>query len=174
MLIPESDSQSRIVPAGVIVHTNASNGSIETLYNLYQRTTGEAHFQLEVAPPNGKGRLAQYIDTHTRADNNYRANSYTQNGMLKGWISIETADLGDPYTKSFSDLGQRQQLVDLRYGPLIRMGPGSAGTPCGATTSAAQVPASTVGSRRPTAPRASSTTRGRTPTGRSARALVRV
>lgn len=122
LLVPQGTvgnpaQQSKIVPRGIIVHTNASNTSIERLHDLYMPGSGygggEAHFQLETGVAPGSHRLAQYVDTDIRADNNYHANSFTLNGTLYGYLSIESGDLGQPYDKTFTDLGQRQQLEDL-------------------------------------------------------------
>lgn len=118
MLIPEGDlaggdDQPRIHPVLIILHTNASNRTIEQIRAQYLNSNGEAHFQLETRTSPASGRLAQYVDTDIRADNNYRANSFVVGGELRGAISIETGDLGSPYTKNWTDLGQRQMLEDL-------------------------------------------------------------
>jgi hypothetical protein len=114
MLIPESGSQPRIRPRALILHTNASNTSIAGAASLMARSDQEFHWQME-APGTGRvaGRLAQFVDTTTRADNNFRGNSWEEGGVLYGCCSCETADHGSPYEKSWTDLGQRDALEDL-------------------------------------------------------------
>jgi hypothetical protein len=112
MLLPESATQPRIRPVLVVLHTNGGNNTLESSYRYWQGADTEAHFQLECGPPNGRGRLGQYIDTGTRADSQSAANSFYRAGVLCGAISIETSDLGSPWEKSWTDLGQRQTLED--------------------------------------------------------------
>jgi hypothetical protein len=114
MLIPESGSQPRIRPRALILHTNASNTSLAGAASLMARSDQEFHWQME-APGDGRvaGRLGQFVDTTTRADNNFRGNSWTEGGVLYGCCSCETADHGSPYEKSWTDLGQREALEDL-------------------------------------------------------------
>lgn len=116
MLIPRgtiggAGQQPRIKPTIIILHTNAGNVTLAGAARLMATTTSgqEYHFQQET----GSGRLGQYVDTTIRADNNYKANSFTVGGVLCGAISVETADLGAPYDKSWTDLGQRKNLEDL-------------------------------------------------------------
>jgi hypothetical protein len=108
--------QPRIKPTIIVLHTNASNTSIAGAASLMKNTTKgqEFHFQQE-ASGTGRvaGRLAQYVDTSIRADNNYKVNSFVSGGVLCGAISIETADHGTPYELSWTDLGQRKNLEDL-------------------------------------------------------------
>jgi hypothetical protein len=121
MLIPRgtiggSGQQPRIKPTIIILHTNASNTSIAGAASLMKNTTKgqEFHFQQEASGAGRvAGRLAQYVDTSIRADNNYKVNSFVSGGVLCGAISIETADHGSPYEKSWTDLGQRKDLEDL-------------------------------------------------------------
>jgi hypothetical protein len=121
LLIPRgtiggAGQQSRIKPTIIILHTNASNTSLAGAASLMANTTKgqEFHFQQE-ASGTGRvaGRLGQYVDTTIRADNNLKANSFVSGGVLCGAISIETADHGSPYEKSWTDLGQRKNLEDL-------------------------------------------------------------
>jgi hypothetical protein len=107
MLLPESTTQSRIRPVLIVLHTNASTVTLESMYRYWQGAVTEAHFEIEIG-----GRLGQYVDTETRADSQSAANSFTQNGQLCGAISFETSDRGSPYELSWTDLGERQALED--------------------------------------------------------------
>jgi hypothetical protein len=122
LLIPRgtvggANQQPRIKPTIIILHTNASNTSLAGAASLMLNTTKgqEYHFQQEASgsAPRVAGRLGQYVDTTIRADNNYKANSFYSNGVLCGAISVETADHGSPYEKSWTDLEQRKNLEDL-------------------------------------------------------------
>ena len=76
-LLPENNTQPRINPRMVIVHSQAGRGS---LYNYWLSPSSkglECHFWVAE-----DGRIEQYIDTHVRADANGQANGYA--------ISIET------------------------------------------------------------------------------------
>jgi hypothetical protein len=113
MPLPENDSQPRIRPTIVIVHTHVGNPTLDGARSALLPGGGEHHFNLRV----GGTELAQYMNTEVRADNNYRANSFKVGGELCGAISIETGDKhnsGDPHLKlSFSDLDQFDALADL-------------------------------------------------------------
>jgi hypothetical protein len=113
MLLPESATQPRIRPTIVIVHTHVGNPSLDGMRNGLLGSDAEHHFNLRV----GGAELAQYVDTEVRADNNFRANSFTRGGTLCGAISIETGDLhnsGDAgLTKSFAQLDEFDALVEL-------------------------------------------------------------
>ncbi len=109
-LLPESSTQSRIKPTIVIVHTHVGNPSIDGMFSsLAKESEGkEHHFNLVIG-----GQLGQYMDTETRADNNFRANEFSVNGISCGAVSIETGDQSPDLSKTFSDLGQLDVLVDL-------------------------------------------------------------
>ena len=121
MLIPRgtfggAGQQPRIRPTIIILHTNASNTSLAGAASLMKYTTkGQEYHCQQEAPGTGRiaGRIGQYVDFEIRADNNYRANSFMSGGVLCGAVSIETADHGTPYEKSWTDLGQRRNLEDL-------------------------------------------------------------
>lgn len=113
-LIEEGDQdgvgdQPRIRVRGVILHTNGGNVSCAGALSLMNRSDQDYHFQQET----GTGKLCQYEHTDTRGDNNYRGNSFTIDGQLWGYIAIETADLGSPWERSWTDLGERRNLEDL-------------------------------------------------------------
>jgi len=114
---PGGKGSENIIPCLIICHTNGSNQSLEAAFNYWKdpvRAAGkEATFQLETAPPSGKGRLGQMMDTTRRADSTGDANAFWRNGKRYGAISIESGDLGSPWAKNWTDLGQRAQLVDL-------------------------------------------------------------
>ena len=104
--LPENNTQPRIRPISVIVHTHVGNPTLEGARSALLNADGEHHFNLRV----GGVELAQYIDTEVRADNNWKANSFEFGGRRSGAISIETGDKfrsGDPdLNHSFSDLDE--------------------------------------------------------------------
>jgi hypothetical protein len=113
MPLPENDTQDRIHPISVIVHTHVGNPSLEGARSFLLDSGQEHHFNLRI----GGVELAQYVDTEVRADNNWQANSFQHDGRLCGAISIETGDSfhsGDPgLTSSFTDLDEFDTLADL-------------------------------------------------------------
>lgn len=80
--LPENDSQGRITPRQVILHTAVS--AADSLHGFYNRPGVVVESQFYVA----RNHVEQYIDTTRRADANRQAN---------GWaISIESWDNGQP------------------------------------------------------------------------------
>ena len=114
-LFPQSVEQPDIKPTIVIVHTYVGNPSLESNLAAMEPLsfTGEHHFYLRV----GGDDLAQFLSTTTRADNNFKANSFNAGGVKCGAISIETGDKfndGDrDLNRSWSDLRQFDALADL-------------------------------------------------------------
>lgn len=73
---------------GAILHVDAGNN--KSLYNYFNGPSGgvESHFHV----PN-EGPVEQYRDTGWEADANLKANSFIENGVRKGYVSIETQGL---------------------------------------------------------------------------------
>lgn len=126
--IPEAYGQPVIVPRSLILHTMAGprSTSPENLWLYMNRgdINGECHVQL------GYTSIIQALPFNVRADNNYKANSWTENGVLHGAISVETQDDGsetnvedDPWnTFQLEHLAGIAAFVHLRYGiPLDRV-----------------------------------------------------
>lgn len=98
MEIPESGSQTTIIPDQMIFHSIAAPWSLERLREHWQSTNLESHFGLEYS-----GRLGQYMTTTRRADATSAANR-RPNGH--GAISIETSSntkATDPWTDAQID-----------------------------------------------------------------------
>lgn len=74
-----------IKPIGVILHVDAGNAS--SLYSYFNGPSGgiESHFFIRK-----DGVVEQYRDTGYEADANYKANSFVEGGVRKGYISVET------------------------------------------------------------------------------------
>jgi len=80
-----------IRPIGIILHVSASNSP--SLFNYFNGPSGgvESHFHIPLNP----GQVEQYRDTNREADANYKGNSWIEGGERLGFISVETAGLGD-------------------------------------------------------------------------------
>lgn len=91
--LPENNSQPKIIPRNLILHTNAgSNPATWEQLRTYLNSVGqngECHFDVD-----NSGRAGQFMSVFRRADCNYDANSWTYQGKLYGAIAIETGDLG--------------------------------------------------------------------------------
>lgn len=91
--LPESSTQERIIPASVILHSNAAPHRTKWRdlfrYLLRLDVTIECHFQLR-----GDGALVQMIPVFVRADCNYKANAWWSGGRRYGAISFESQDKG--------------------------------------------------------------------------------
>ncbi len=74
-----------IKPVGVILHVDAGNNP--SLFNYFNGPSGgiESHFHISKG-----GVVEQYRDTGFEADANYKANSFLEGGVRKGFISVET------------------------------------------------------------------------------------
>lgn len=70
---------------GAILHVDAGNSS--SLYGYFNGPSGgiESHFHIRK-----DGTVEQYRDTGREADANYKANSFVEGGVRKGYVSIET------------------------------------------------------------------------------------
>lgn len=92
--IRPGSSDPPIIPIGVILHTDASNSA--SLYNYFNGPSGgiESHFHIPKKNP-----VEQYRSTGYEADANLKANSFYDDGVRYGFISVETQGLaGDPWT----------------------------------------------------------------------------
>lgn len=88
-LISPGSSDPAIEVVGAILHVDAGNAS--SLYDYFRYRSGgiESHFHVTL-----DGRVEQYRDTGYEADANYKANSFLENGIRKGFVSIETQGYG--------------------------------------------------------------------------------
>jgi hypothetical protein len=93
--IPENETQPKITPRSVILHSNAGLNPAKW-YNLItywsnSTVTGEAHFDVD-----NDGYIGQAMSVFRRADCNYSANRWYSghDGIYYGAISIETGDNG--------------------------------------------------------------------------------
>ncbi|WP_069737404.1 N-acetylmuramoyl-L-alanine amidase [Streptomyces sp. EN27] len=104
-LQPESDAQPAIRPTQLIVHSIVANWTARRTYEFWRDSTNlESHFGIGY----GKGDIAQYIGTETRADANAGANRRSDG---TGAISVETASNStatDPWNAS-----QVEELIEL-------------------------------------------------------------
>lgn len=73
---------------GAILHVDA--GNVRDLFGYFNGPSGgiESHFQIAK-----DGTVFQYRDTGREADANYKANSFLEGGVRKGYVSIETQGL---------------------------------------------------------------------------------
>jgi hypothetical protein len=104
--IPPGANDPRIKPVGVILHVDAGNAGGEALYGYFKTRSGgiESHFHIQK-----DGKVYQYRDTHSEADANYKANSFVEGGIRKGYISVETQGLERGYWTS----AQLQSIKEL-------------------------------------------------------------
>jgi hypothetical protein len=88
--IPPGANDPSIKPIGVILHVDAGNAGGESLYSYFKNRSGgiESHFHIQK-----DGKVYQFRDTHREADANYKANSFVEGGVRKGYISVETQGL---------------------------------------------------------------------------------
>lgn len=104
-LQPESDSQQAIRPTQLILHSIVANWTARRTFEFWRDSTNlESHFGIGY----GKGDIAQYIGTETRADANAGANRRSDG---TGAISVETASnskASDPWNAS-----QIEELIEL-------------------------------------------------------------
>ena len=105
-LLPESGTQTPIEPDQIIVHTAVDAPGLTNLYNYFDNpgVGVESHFYI-----NRLGTIIQGMDTHVRADANYKANRRNDG---KGAVSIETEDDGDPEANPWND-NQIASLIKL-------------------------------------------------------------
>lgn len=98
-LIPPGPSDPAIQAIGVILHVDA--GDAASLYDWFRspKANGlESHFYVtKRLDPKRPGRtvIEQYRDTSREADANYKANSFIEGGVRKGYISVETQGKGE-------------------------------------------------------------------------------
>lgn len=81
-----NDPAIRVV--GAILHVDAGNAS--SLFNYFNGPSGgiESHFHIRK-----DGVVEQYRDTGREADANYKANSFLDGDVRKGYVSVETQGL---------------------------------------------------------------------------------
>jgi hypothetical protein len=86
--IKPGSNDPAIKPIGVILHVDA--GNTRDLYNYFNGPSGgiESHFQIAK-----DGTVFQYRDLGHEADANYKGNSFTVNGVRRGYVSVETQGL---------------------------------------------------------------------------------
>lgn len=89
-LIPPGVNDPPITAVGAILHVDAGNAL--TLYEYFRDRSGgvESHFFIR-----RDGVVEQYRDTGWEADANWRGNSFEVDGVLKGYVSIETQGYGN-------------------------------------------------------------------------------
>ncbi len=96
-ILPEAESQERIVPWSLILHSNAgprkTHGSDLQRYMARQDIKIECHANVETEP-DGRGLFRQFMPFTVRADCNASANAWTAGGQRRGAISFETQDEG--------------------------------------------------------------------------------
>jgi hypothetical protein len=117
-LLPEWNSQARIVPVLIIDHSQVGS-SLGTYYYFRDQTGIESHFSVLGARSGRRdGHIWQFMNTDRMAEANLRANRFP-NGT--GAISIETEDNGDPDHQPWSP----RQLSSLKWlhNKLARMYP---------------------------------------------------
>jgi hypothetical protein len=89
--LPEAESQAKITPYQVIVHTAVDGRGSTDLQSYFENHTSlESHTWLRWA------QHEQMMDFLRRADANYKANQFYIDGVSYGAISIETEDDGSP------------------------------------------------------------------------------
>lgn len=73
---------------GAVLHVAVSNA--DSLFGWFDGDSGgiESHFYIRY-----DGIVEQYRDTGREADANYKANSFVERGVRKGYVSIETAGM---------------------------------------------------------------------------------
>lgn len=109
-VLPEAVEQPIIEPRNAILHTNAGGTSSKSLWAWITRkdVTGEPHFQI------GYLNSEQYMPLNRRADCNYSANRWLENGHWYGAISFETQDNGGATVETTSwSLAQITMMVNI-------------------------------------------------------------
>lgn len=83
--IPPGVNDPAIIAMGAILHVDSGNSG--SLYSYFNGPSGgiESHFFIRK-----DGVVEQYRDTAYEADANLHANSFSKNGKLYGYVSIET------------------------------------------------------------------------------------
>jgi hypothetical protein len=73
---------------GAVLHVAVSNA--DSLFSYFNGPSGgiESHYYIRF-----DGKVEQYRDTGREADANYKANSFVERGVRKGYVSIETAGM---------------------------------------------------------------------------------
>jgi N-acetylmuramoyl-L-alanine amidase len=117
-LLPEWNSQARIVPVLIIDHSQVGS-SLGTYFYFRDQTGIESHFSILGRRSGGRdGHIWQFMNTDRVAEANRQANRFP-NGT--GAISIETEDDGDPDNQPWT----ARQLASLKWlhNKLARMYP---------------------------------------------------
>jgi N-acetylmuramoyl-L-alanine amidase len=107
-LLPEWNSQARIVPVLIIDHSQVGS-SLGTYFYFRDQTGIESHFSVLGRRSGARdGHIWQFMNTDRVAEANRQANRFP-NGT--GAISIETEDDGDPDHQPWT----RRQLASLKW-----------------------------------------------------------
>lgn len=87
-LIAPGGNDPAIKVVGAILHVDAGNAV--TLYDYFNGPSAgiESHFHIRK-----DGIVEQYRDTGREADANFKANSFVEDGVRRGYVSIETQGL---------------------------------------------------------------------------------
>lgn len=89
-LIPAGSNDPRLdVVVGAVCHVAVSEAT--SLFDYFKNRSGgiESHFYITLT-----GRIEQYRDTQYEADAQLNGNSFSRNGKVAGYVSIETAGMG--------------------------------------------------------------------------------
>lgn len=113
--IPEAYTQAKIKPTGSILHSNSAPGLTpwQSLIKYWTRKdiTGEAHFQVPLSFPG-----IQAVPVTRKADCNYKGNFFYKDGEAKGYVSFETADLGQASLKTKEwELDQLEFMISVNF-----------------------------------------------------------
>lgn len=105
LLLPENQSQPRIVPTQFLIHSLAAPWTVQRTYEYWRDSTSlESHFAVDYT-----GHVGQFVDTEVRADANAGANRRADG---TGAVSVETS----------SNLENSDPWNSLQLSSLIRLG----------------------------------------------------
>lgn len=106
---------------GAILHVAVSDA--DSLFAYFSGRSGgiESHFYIR-----NSGKVEQYRDTGIEADANFKANAFMEDGVRKGFVSIETAGMG-PGEWNAAQLAEIKTLLrwlSAEHGFPLRVCPG--------------------------------------------------
>lgn len=117
-LIKPGANDPAIKPIGAILHVDAGNAA--SLYEFFRDRSGgiESHFHIRK-----DGVIEQYRDTEFEADANYKANSFFEGGVRKGYVSIETQGLeaGQWTPEQVASIKRLLRWLNTRHGIPLRV-----------------------------------------------------